>query len=101
MPVKIRSEGPHSPPTSVTELIDLTRIQLNGDPNLPVRLADHLNRFRHPVFQVVKGRGLAAVASELPVRCSAGEILSVTVDNHHFDRLAIIHCPQHKLKYPL
>jgi hypothetical protein len=90
-PVKIRPEGPHPPPASVTELIDFPWVQLNGDPHAPVGLADHFNRFRYPVFQVVKNPGVAAVVGEFPVRCSAGKILTVIVDNQHFDRLAIIY----------
>ena len=98
VPVEIRSEGPHPPSASVTELKDFPRVQLNGDPHAPVGFADQFNRVRHPVFQVVKNPGLAAVVSELSVRYGAGQILPVIVDNQHFDRLAIIHHPQHKSK---
>jgi len=66
LPVKIRSEGPHPPPASVTELIDFPRVQLNGDPHAPVGFADQLNGFRNAISQVVENPGLAAVVGEFP-----------------------------------
>src|SRR5208282_1104696 len=97
-PVKVHPEGSRPAAAAVAELIDFPRVQLDGDPDPPVGLADQFDRLGHPIFEVVKDSGLAAVVGEFPVRCGASEILTVIIHYEHFDRNAILHRREHRMK---
>jgi hypothetical protein len=85
------AQSNHAGAAAIAEFVGFARVELDGDPDGAVAFLDQAKDGGDVFLDIIENPCSRAVLGELPMRCGAGQVLTVLIHDENLDYVGLVH----------